>query len=187
VAEVRAPLEAMYRAGKLDIPAEADLVSTISDRLYDALHSFDGQSALAGDPKVMTSMLRIGGEVYEVMRDTLRSLDHCAAAIIATADDFVAHDQQAADDYSHLGQGLKTADVPTHTLPPPLPDLAAPGGPDPVQPTYIGMGDFVPHPEQTIPSTPDPDTPQHDHDDRDQTEQDDHDHNPVVPPEIGLR
>jgi hypothetical protein len=181
---IKSPIEAMYVAGKQDIPAEAELVSGIANRLYDHLQSLDVQAARAGDPAIMRSMLSIGGQVYDVMRGTVVSLDHCASSIIKTADDFVATDEDAAADYQHLGTGLKTLDVPTHQVPPALPDPSQPGAVDPNQPTRMGQGDFQPHDPVVIGSTPDPVDPDTDHDQRDQTQQQGQQQTPVVPPVV---
>ena len=180
--QIDSPIEAMYLAGKKDIPAEADLVAQISSGMHDCVQQLDVQSALAGDPQVFSTMLTVAGEVYDVMRVALLDLDRCASAIIATADDFVRHDAQAADDFARLGQGLRDLDVPTHTVPPPLESPGDPGAVDPVQPSRIGRGDFEPHDPTTIPSTPDPVSPEDDREERDQTEAQDESDNPVVPP-----
>jgi hypothetical protein len=180
--QIDSPIEAMYVAGKQDIPAEAELVARISTAMHGSLQQLDAQSALAGDPQVFTSMLTVAGEVYDVMRVALLDLDHCAAAIIATADDFVQHDSQAADDFRLLGSGLRDLPVPTHTAPPPLESPGDPGAVDPVQPSRIGRGDFEPHDPVLIPSTPDPVSPEVDQEQRDETAEDDKADNPVVPP-----
>jgi hypothetical protein len=130
-------------------------------------------------------MLTIGGEVYDVMRATLVSLDHCAQAIIKTADDFVATDDQAAQDYQHLSGGLRSLDVPTHTVPPAY-DPSTSGAVNPQQPTYMGANDFKPHDPVILAPTPDPLDPATDHEQRDDTEKDDQEDTPVVPPEVAV-
>ena len=183
--QIQSPMHAMYRAGKQDIPAEAELLSSIGFRLHDALEQLDVQSALAGDPALMTSMLKVGGDVFDVMRSAVISLNNCAEAVIATADDFRATDEQAAADYDHLNAGLKNTGGTSYGAPPALPDLAEPGAtqPDDSGPRP-GLSDFEPRDPVEVPSTPDPVDPGTDQEGRDQTEQDDKDDNPVVPPEV---
>lgn len=141
----------MYHAGKKDIPAEGRHAERISNHLYDILSSLDLQSAMAGDPALMTSMLRVGGDVYDVVRGAVKAIDHCASAVIKTADDFRTHDQQAARDYQALSDDLKHTRIPTHQQSPELADPEAPGS------TYTPRG--LPHPASIQPSTPDPSTP----------------------------
>ena len=161
-------IERMYNAGKHDIPNAAVKLSTISGYLYDYLETFNRQSALAGDPSIMTSMLQVGGDLYDVLRGGVTSLNNCADALIKTADDFVRTDEDARDDYRDMDKKLKDAPNPDDTLvPPELKDPEAPGA------TTTG-----PRGEgETTPSTPDPEKPGEDAETRkDQEEASEADH-----------
>jgi hypothetical protein len=145
-------IERMYYAGKHDIPNAADELSTIASRLYHHLVTFNKQSALAGDPAIMTSMLQVGGDLYDVLRGGVTSLNNCAGALIKTADDFVRTDEDARDDYRQMDGKLKNAPLPTEaTTTPELTDPEAPGAVAPAPPIYGG--------NETIESTPDPEAP----------------------------
>jgi len=154
-------IERMYNAGKNDIPHAASRLSDISGRLYEHLQVFNTQSALAGDPPLMTSMLRVGGDLYDVLRGGVESLNNCADAVIRTADDFVQTDEDARDDYRTMDQKLKDAPLPEdETVPPVLVDPEAPGA------TTPGPGDGG----DTTESTPEPETPEEDSERREQQE-----------------
>jgi hypothetical protein len=145
-------IERMYNAGKHDIPNAADELSTISSRLHNHLVTFNKQAALAGDPAIMTSMLQVGGDLYDVLRGGVVSLNNCASALIKTADDFVRTDEDARDDYRKMDGKLR--DAPEHAgaiEPPELKDPEAPGATAPAPPIYGG--------NEEIPSTPDPEAP----------------------------
>lgn len=125
--EMGSDLEAMYRAGKQDIPEEAAHVSKISGDLYDVIDTFNVQSALAGDPKIMVDMLTVAGDLYDVLRAAVTSLNNCSAAVIATADDFRKTDQNAARDYANMGNWLKELTPTPATPPPEVKNPEAPG------------------------------------------------------------
>lgn len=160
--DVDLDLEYMYAAGKKHIPDTADRLAAVAAHLHQHLQVFDQQAALAGDPAVMRTMLRVGGEVYDVLRGGVTSLNNCALAVIATAEDFVRTDEDARDDYRRMdatldGQSLK--DLPTPgpaEPPPPLENPEAPGAdlPDGT-PWHPGLpGD--------VPTTPEPQSPEAD-------------------------
>jgi hypothetical protein len=143
-------IERMYNAGKNDIPNAAYKLSGISGHLYDHLQTFNKQAALAGDPAIMTSMLQVGGDLYDVLRDGVTSLNNCADALIRTADDFVRTDEDARDDYRNMDKDLKDAPLPEDKVVPP--ELKDPEEPGATTTGPRGSG------EET-PSTPDPEKP----------------------------
>jgi hypothetical protein len=145
-------LEHMYNAAKHDIPNAADKLSTIASRLHDHLVTFNKQAALAGDPAIMTSMLQVGGDLYDVLRGGVVSLNNCSGALIKTADDFVRTDEDARNDYRTMDGKLKSDPLPYGaSTPPELKDPEAPGATAPAPPVHGG--------NEEIPSTPDPEAP----------------------------
>jgi hypothetical protein len=164
-------IERMYRAGKTDIPNAADKLSGISTLLYNHLQTFNGQAALAGDPAIMRSMLQVGGDLYDVLRDGVTSLNNCAGAVIKTADDYVRTDEDARRDFRAMDPDIKGAPLPTDAAPPPvLTDPEAPGATVPA-----GRPDGTPDDDRnggdvTIPSTPDPVDPDEDAKQREEAE-----------------
>jgi hypothetical protein len=164
-------IERMYRAGKTDIPNAADRLSRISTLLFQHLQTLNGQAALAGDPAIMRSMLEVGGDLYDVLRGGVVSLNHCASAVIKTADDYVRTDADARRDFARLDPDLKGAPLPHGATPPPeLRDPEAPGATVPA-----GRPDGIPDDDTnggtvTIPSTPDPVDPDVDAKKRDEAE-----------------
>ena len=119
--------------------------------------SLDKQSASAGDPRFLRTLLQVTGDVYEVLGPAVRSLDNAAAAVIATADDFRIHDARAAADFRSLEGALKNDPLPHHTQPGELTDPETPGA---TTPSHFGVHDVH------TPSTPAPTTPKADHDQR---------------------
>ncbi|WP_141012475.1 hypothetical protein [Nocardioides sambongensis] len=120
------PIEAIYRAAKEEIPAEGDYLTRIAGSLQSAITTLDRQTAHAGEPALMTSMLRVGGDIYDVLHLAVRSLDNASLALIMTADDFVNTDDEARADYEKLSGDLKDAELPHHSTEE-LGDPEAPG------------------------------------------------------------
>ncbi len=154
-------LERMYHAGKVDVPHAADRLDTIATRLYEHLQTFNQQAALAGDPAIMRSMLQVGGDVYDVLRGGVTSLNNCALALIQTADDFRRTDQDAKDDFQTMDEQLKNMGTPTGETPPPA--LLDPEAPGSTVPNDDGGS-------TTTPSTPDPIAPSEDAEQRERNE-----------------
>ena len=145
-------IERMYVAGKKDMPQAAETLSGISIRLYEHIQVFNKQSALAGDPAIMTSMLQVGGDLYDVLRGGVVSLNNCGHALIRTADDFVRTDEDARDEYRTMDASVKNLPLPTDAIVPlENKDPEAPGATTEAPPIYGG--------NQTTPSTADPDAP----------------------------
>lgn len=109
------PIQAMYQAAKVEIPAEGDLVNRIAGHLKTALDTLDRQTAHAGEPALMTSMLHVGGDVHDVLHSAVRSLDNAAQALVLTANDLVNTDDQARQDFDGLDGRLRDAEMPSHS------------------------------------------------------------------------
>lgn len=120
------PIAMMYRAAKTDIPAEAAHVARIANHLQSCLSVMDVQSAHAGEPAVLTSMLHVGGDMLSVLGRAVTSMDNCSVALILTANDYVATDDQARADYDALSSTLRDAPTETHPTAS-LPNPEAPG------------------------------------------------------------
>lgn len=131
------PIELMYKAAKTDIPAEGSHVARIANHLQQCLSVMDVQSARAGEPQVLSSMLHVGGDMHAVLRRAVTSMDNCSVAVLVTAQDYVATDAQARADYDNMNSRLKNAPTPSHPTTP-LPNPEAPGAtvnaPSPVYP-----------------------------------------------------
>jgi hypothetical protein len=149
---VSSNMERMYRAGREEIPAEAEHISKISWDLFDVIDIVNVEAAHAGDPKILVDMLTVGGDLYDVLRSAITSLNNCATAVIATADDFRQTDSDAADDYDKMDKSLKDSQ--------PLPSYESPEMKDPEAEgatTTVGGDDgHVPPEEVEVPSTEGP-------------------------------
>lgn len=121
------PIELMYKAAKTEIPAEASHVARIANHLEKCLSVMDLQSARAGEPKVLTSMLHVGGDMHAVLRRAVTAMDNCSVAVLVTADDYVATDAQARAHYEKMSSRLKNATAPSHHPTTALPHPEAPG------------------------------------------------------------
>jgi hypothetical protein len=149
---VSSDMEAMYRAGRVEIPAEAEHISTISWDLYDVIDTLNVQSAYAGDPEILVDMLTVGGDLYDVLGSAIKSLNNCAEAVIATADDFRRTDDDAARDYANMNGALKGQQPSPEYGPPEIKDPEKEGAT-----TTIGGDDGkVPPRDEEVESTPDP-------------------------------
>ncbi|WP_154402584.1 hypothetical protein [Nocardioides speluncae] len=160
-------MERLYRAGREEIPQEAEHIQTISRDLFDVIDIVNVQSARAGDPAILVDMLTIGGDLYDVLRDAVTSLNNCAAAVIATADDFRRTDEDAASDYDKMSDSLKGSQPLPVSAPPEIKDPEAEGAT-----TVVGGDDgHVPPEEVEVESTPDPTkTPDEDKQDHEDAE-----------------
>lgn len=154
--EMSTDLEAMYRAGKVDIPEESAHIAKISGNLHGVIDTFNVQSANAGDPTIMVDMLTVAGDLYDVLRAAVTSLNNCSTAVIATANDFRDNDAEAARDFANMDKWLKEM-TPTPSAPPP--EIKDPEGEGASTTVDSPSG---PH-EVDIESTPDPtSTPEQD-------------------------
>ncbi|ADD41667.1 hypothetical protein [Stackebrandtia nassauensis] len=111
-AQTVTPIERMYRAGKELIPGVATKVSGAAQSLQLACPAIDVQTALAGDPKGMRSILELCEELHDALGRLTVSLNNCASAVVTAADDFVATDERAARDVRSVDAELRSA-VPT--------------------------------------------------------------------------
>lgn len=128
--EIRIDIPRLYRAGKVDIPDEAEHLSGIGGDLVDVLSTFNTMVAQAGDPAALVNALRVGDQVYDEIRDTVGDLNDMAVATIATADHFVATDDGAAQQYNGMGNHLKDMATPQADQPRDNGDLGKPGATD---------------------------------------------------------
>lgn len=97
----------LYRAGKQEIPLEAERISTIAGDLADVLGSFNSMTAQAGDPAALRNLLKVGGNVYDELRGTVGTLNNVSIAVIKTAKHFRETDSDAEQQYQSLRDGLK--------------------------------------------------------------------------------
>jgi len=135
--EIDLDIEFMFVAAKKLIPDKADHLAEVAQRLYHHLQELNVQAARAGDPAVLTNLLTVGGATYDALRIGVASLNNAAAALNATAKDFLNTDQDARDDLAKIdvtlhGVALADAPVPAPTAAPPeLEDPSLPGAPRP--------------------------------------------------------
>lgn len=108
------PIELMYKAAKVSIPAEAAHVASIANKLQACLSVLDRQSSRAGDPALLVSMLHVGGDMHAVLGQAVKTMDNCSQALLLTAKDYVDTDDQAQEDYNNMGDALKTKSTPSH-------------------------------------------------------------------------
>lgn len=154
------PIEIMYKAAKVEIPAEADHVTRIANKLQASLTILNQEASRAGDPAAMVSMLHVGGDMHVVLSGAATTMDNCALALKATADDYVATDDQARADYNAMSDSLKNGEIPTHD-PAPLDNPEAPGYEVNVPP-YAGPPGTTHH----VDPAEDPTPPSEDQEDR---------------------
>lgn len=150
-------IERLYTAGKELIPDAADRLSDLAGDVTGQLEVLNKQAALAGDPAILRTMLGVGNDVYDILRQGVISLNNAATAMIKTADDYRRTDQAARDDFNRLEKDLQTEpQPPSADVPPWIAKLEGDGA---------GTGD------DSTPSTPDPDAPGEDAEQREQNEE----------------
>lgn len=125
--ETATPIERMYRAGKLAIPDVAGKVSGAVQSLQSAAQNVNVQTALAGDPKGMRNTLELCEELHAALRSLTASLNNCAEAVIAAADDFARTDERAARDLGRVDDELRDAATTQAVEVTELDDLSSPG------------------------------------------------------------
>ena len=76
----------LYKAGREEMPDEAERISSIAQDLYDALTALDSQTAAAGDPPALRNLLQVGGDIFDELRQTVDDLNNMAVAATLTAD-----------------------------------------------------------------------------------------------------
>jgi hypothetical protein len=176
-------IEFMLVAAKKIIPDKADHLAAVAQRLYHHLQELNVQAARAGDPAVLTHLLKAGGETYDGLRVGVLSLNNAASALDATARDFARTDQDARDDLAKIDvtlHGVSVADaaVPSTPVPPVLDDPSDPGAPRPDDEPMTG------HPSQAgTETTPEPLTPAQDAEVRDDQQEQSEQEHPYVPEE----
>jgi hypothetical protein len=178
-------LEVMFRAGKYMIPDKGDEIAGYAVELRHYLQALDVQAALAGDPAMLRNLLKVGDAIYDGLRAGVTSMNNAAAAMLATAKDFVETDAQAREDLRTMDatlHGINLKDLPTpppSEVPDDLDDPSQPGAGRPDDEPMTG------HPSQGgTPSTPDPVSPEQDAEDRDDQQQQSEQEHPYVP-EVG--
>ena len=150
-------IERLYTAGKELMPDAADRLSKLAGGVSGQLETLNKQAALAGDPAILGTMLGVGNDVYDILRQGVISLNNAAAAMIKTADDYRRTDQAARDDFNRLKKNLQTEPQPRAAeVPPWLAKLEGDGA---------GTG------EESTPSTPDPDATSVDAEQREENEE----------------
>lgn len=149
-------IEFMLAAAKVNIPNTADRLYDLTKTLHGHLTTLNQQSALAGDPAFLRTMLTVGGDVYEVLRPGVTSLNNAAGAVLKTAMDFKNTDEDAARDFERMNaaEGLTNLkDV----------DRGRTGdAPKMKDPERLGAG--------PVPSTPEPESPGDDAEEREENE-----------------
>lgn len=131
--EIDLDIEFMFVAAKKHIPDKADHLAEVAQHLYHHLQELNVQAANAGDPAVLTNLLKVGGVTYDALRIGVVSLNNAATALNATAQDFLNADQDARDDLAKIDvtlHGVNVADAPAAApaaTPPVLEDPSQPG------------------------------------------------------------
>lgn len=148
------PIEAMYRAGKITIPGVAEKVSGVAQSLHGTIPTFDVQAALAGDPAGLRATLSMCGELHEALRQMTVTLNNCAGAVVATADDFRRTDEGAARDFERMDPNLRSSSPTEAVEVPGIDDPSAPGATEVSYDDEHGSGkDHEEHIEPTPPPT----------------------------------
>ena len=171
-------IEFMYQAAKELIPDKADRLAEITKRLGHYLPGLDTQAALAGDPAVLSNLLKVADGTFDALRVGVQSLNNAAEAVLATAKDFARSDDDARRDFKDMDatlDGVPLVSVGGGSAPVPAEngDISQPGAAAPDGPRDGG------HPTQggSTPSTPDPVSPDaamDDNEDRQHDEEIDH-------------
>lgn len=124
---MQTPIQDMYTAAKQTIPAHGERVGGIASTLAGTINALNTQTAYAGDPAALVSMLHVAAEIDGVLRKAVTSLDNISAALIATANDYVATDGNAREDFDAMNQDLVDLTPPPSPRPPSIGTPQDPG------------------------------------------------------------
>jgi hypothetical protein len=167
--QTNAPIVQMYRVGMEIIPGIAESVSSASQYLHSVIPLLDVQAALAGDPKGMRETLALCDDLHEALRRMTETLNHCAGAVIATAEDFRRTDEDAARDYQQMDKRLKNGEPPAAVEVTPIDNSDAPGATEVTYDHEHGSPQQHEHHVETTPApeeVPTAEEEQEEHDDR---------------------
>lgn len=117
-----APLKDMYRAGRFEIPHEAQRLSGVGGVLGDLIQELSEQSMLVGNPALFTTLIGVCSEVHDEMAAAVPSLNNAALAVVATAQDFERTDQDVESASELLKKRLTHGEVPIAPTPTPVPE-----------------------------------------------------------------
>lgn len=129
--EIRADLEAMYRAGKIRLPERARDLSTVAREMSTVIGTVNARAAQMGDWPVLQDLLDMSADCQNGVVRSVTTANHLAEAVIAQADDFRARDEYAQSVFEGFGADLRGDPAPLPTVPPPVDrdDVVEPGAP----------------------------------------------------------
>lgn len=119
---ITADLTALYRAGKVTLPASAGIVTSTVETLGTAHAAYQGQLPETDNAPSLADAVAMNAELYRLLHRAAETLADGAATLVAVADDLRRTDEVEAERGSEL-ERLVTSPLDLPPLPP-----AEPGG-----------------------------------------------------------
>ncbi|WP_379139370.1 hypothetical protein [Nocardioides luteus] len=100
--EIRADIEAMYRAGKIEFPAYAGRLSEVATTVAAQTPVWASEAAKAQSPPALTKAIELNDRITQLLTYAVQTWNDAAETVVAITDDFVATDEQAAVEAASL-------------------------------------------------------------------------------------
>lgn len=100
--EVRADIEAMYRAGKVEFPAYAEKLSEVASTVVEQTPVWSREAAKAQSPAALVKAVELNDKVSKLLVYAVQTWNDAAETVVAITDDFVETDERAAAEAAAL-------------------------------------------------------------------------------------
>lgn len=128
IEDLKADLEALLVAGRIEFPEKAEQVSEVAGLLATETDDLNLESSRAGDPQVLRDVLRICGDVHQGLRILVESLNYCSQGLIEIVDGYRQTDLEGAAAFELIDDALTGGPPPAEApVPPDLGDPETPG------------------------------------------------------------
>lgn len=131
--EFGADIFALYRAGRIKLPAMASKYSSLTSSVHDFQQQLNFLGGSVGNERAFTSLESIRELLQYASRSTTQALEASGETLVAVADEFLRTDEEARDKFDHLMKenlGGDAFDRPSPVVPDP------PGTNSPFQTPY---------------------------------------------------
>ena len=127
VQDLGVDLEALLFAARVEFPDKAAQTSEVASLLSMQTQRLNVESALAGEPKILTDALQFCGDVYLGLRTLVDALNYCSTGLIAMVDTYRGSDEEAAAAFNLVDATLTQGDPALATVPPDIGNPAETG------------------------------------------------------------
>lgn len=115
--EIKADLEAMYKAGRHVLPERAKKLAEVAGQMSGTIDTANSRSAQMGDHPVLLDVLDMAIDCQAGVVRAVQALNNLAGGVVAIADDFVDRDDYAKSVFNGLSDDLKSGQKPLPEVP----------------------------------------------------------------------